>query len=74
MGGKMDLMLDPFCAIKNFGDALKLGWTCDEEKFFWYEDPFKDGGVSAHPHRKLGRLIKTHTASVGAPARPGIAR
>jgi L-alanine-DL-glutamate epimerase-like enolase superfamily enzyme len=53
VGGKMDLMLDPFCAIRTFGDALKLGWACDEYGFFWYEDPFKDGGVSAHAHRKL---------------------
>ncbi|MCX8212950.1 MAG: mandelate racemase, partial [SAR202 cluster bacterium] len=30
VGGKMDLMLDPFCAIKTFGEALKLGWACDE--------------------------------------------
>jgi L-alanine-DL-glutamate epimerase-like enolase superfamily enzyme len=59
VGGKMDLMLDPFCAIKNFGDALKLGLACDDEKFFWYEDPFKDGGVSMHAHRKLRQMIKT---------------
>ncbi len=59
VGGKMDLMLDPFCAIRTFGEALKLGWACDEQKFFWYEDPYKDGGVSAHAHRKLRQLIKT---------------
>ena len=59
VGGKMDLMLDPFCAINTFGDALKLGRACDEYDFFWYEDPFKDGGVSAHAHRKLRQLIKT---------------
>jgi L-alanine-DL-glutamate epimerase-like enolase superfamily enzyme len=59
VGGKMDLMLDPFCAIKTFGDALKLGRACDEYDFFWYEDRFRDGGVSAHAHRKLRQLIKT---------------
>jgi L-alanine-DL-glutamate epimerase-like enolase superfamily enzyme len=59
VGGKMDLMLDPFCALRTFGEALKLGWACDEQRFFWYEDPFKDGGVSAHAHRKLRQLIKT---------------
>ena len=59
VGGKMDLMLDPFCAIETFGDAYKLGRACDEENFFWYEDPFKDGGVSMHAHRKLRQLIKT---------------
>jgi L-alanine-DL-glutamate epimerase-like enolase superfamily enzyme len=59
VGGKMDLMLDPFCAIRTFGDALKLAWACDEYRFLWLEDPFKDGGVSAHAHRKLRQLIKT---------------
>ena len=59
VGGKMDLMLDPFCAINTFANALKLGRACDEEGFFWLEDPFKDGGVSAHAHKKLRQLIKT---------------
>ncbi len=59
VGGRMDLMLDPFCAPKTFGDALKLGWACDEERFFWLEDPYRDGGISAFAHRKLRQLIKT---------------
>ncbi len=59
VGGKMDLMLDPFCTIRTFGEALKLGRACDEYGFFWYEDPFQDGGVSAHAHRKLRQLIRT---------------
>ena len=56
---RMDLMLDPFCAIKTFAEALKLGRACDEFDYFWYEDPFRDGGVSAFAHRKLRQLIKT---------------
>jgi L-alanine-DL-glutamate epimerase-like enolase superfamily enzyme len=59
VGGKMDLMLDPFCAILTFGDAVKLGRACDAYNYYWYEDPFKDGGVSAFAHRKLRELIKT---------------
>jgi L-alanine-DL-glutamate epimerase-like enolase superfamily enzyme len=59
VGGKMDLMLDPYCAVKTFGDALKIGWACDEERFLWWEDPFRDGGVSAFAHRKLRQLVKT---------------
>ena len=59
VGDRMDLMLDPFCAIKTFADALKLGRACDEFDYFWYEDPFRDGGVSAFAHRKLRQLIKT---------------
>ena len=59
VGDKMDLMLDPACEYETFGAALKVGWACDEERFFWYEDPFKDGGISQFAHRKLRQLIKT---------------
>lgn len=59
MAGKMDLMLDPFCAYKTFGDAIKVGRACDEWGYYWYEDPFKDGGVSAFAHRKLREMLKT---------------
>jgi L-alanine-DL-glutamate epimerase-like enolase superfamily enzyme len=59
VGGRMDLMLDPFCAILTFADAVKLGRACDAYNYYWYEDPFKDGGVSAFAHRKLRELIKT---------------
>ena len=59
MAGKMDLMLDPFCAYKTFGDAVKVGRACDEWGYYWYEDPFKDGGVSAFAHRKLREMLKT---------------
>jgi L-alanine-DL-glutamate epimerase-like enolase superfamily enzyme len=59
VGGKMDLMLDPACEYTTFGDALKVGWACDEGRFFWYEDPYRDGGTSQFAHRKLRQLIKT---------------
>lgn len=59
VGGKMDLMLDPICAPRTFGEALKMGRACDEERFFWWEDPFRDGGISAFAHRKLRQLVKT---------------
>ena len=57
--GKLDLLIDPACDIKNFGDALKIGRACDEANFFWLEDPFQDGGVSQFVHRKLRQMIKT---------------
>jgi L-alanine-DL-glutamate epimerase-like enolase superfamily enzyme len=57
--GKLDLLIDPACEIRNFGDALKLGRACDEAKFFWWEDPFQDNGVSQFAHRKLRQLVKT---------------
>lgn len=59
VGGKMDLMLDPACEYITFGDAIKVGWACDEQKFFWYEDPYRDGGISQFAHRKLRQLVKT---------------
>ena len=57
--GKLDLLIDPACELKNFGDALKVGYACDEAGFFWLEDPFLDGGVSQFAHRKLRQMIKT---------------
>jgi len=32
--GTLDLLIDPACEIKNFGDTLKLGLACDEANFF----------------------------------------
>ena len=57
--GRMDLMIDPACEYMTFGDALKVGWACDDERFFWYEDPYRDGGTSQFGHRKLRQLIRT---------------
>ena len=59
VGGKMDLMLDPACELTTFGDAVKVGWACDEAKFFWLEDPYRDGGTSQFAHRKLRQIIRT---------------
>jgi L-alanine-DL-glutamate epimerase-like enolase superfamily enzyme len=59
VGDEMDLMIDPACEYETFADALLVGRACDEAKYFWYEDPFKDGGVSAFAHRKLRQLIRT---------------
>jgi L-alanine-DL-glutamate epimerase-like enolase superfamily enzyme len=55
----MDLMIDPACEYNTFADALKVGRACDAATFFWYEDPFKDAGISAFAHRKLRQLITT---------------
>ncbi len=59
VGDGMDLMIDPACEYETFGDALKVGRACDAAGFFWYEDPFKDGGLSSFAHRKLRQLITT---------------
>jgi len=48
----MDLMLDSVYEYETFGDALKVG-------IFWYEDPYRDIGISQHSHRKLRESIDT---------------
>jgi L-alanine-DL-glutamate epimerase-like enolase superfamily enzyme len=55
----MDLMIDPACEYNSWGDTLKVGRACDEARYFWLEDPYKDGGISAFGHRKLRQIIKT---------------
>ncbi len=59
VGGKMDLMLDPACELNTFADTIKVGRACDDERFYWLEDPYKDGGISQFAHRKLRQLIRT---------------
>jgi L-alanine-DL-glutamate epimerase-like enolase superfamily enzyme len=59
VGDGMDLMLDPACEYNTWADALKVGLACDEARYMWLEDPYKDGGTSAFGHRKLRQFIKT---------------
>ena len=59
VGDEMDLMIDPACEYETFADALKVGRECDEQDFLWYEDPFRDGGISQHAHRKLRQQLDT---------------
>jgi L-alanine-DL-glutamate epimerase-like enolase superfamily enzyme len=56
VGDEMDLMLDPACQYETFADALAVGKACAEEDFYWYEDPYRDAGISQHGHRKLREL------------------
>jgi L-alanine-DL-glutamate epimerase-like enolase superfamily enzyme len=59
VGDEMDLMLDPACQYETFADALTVGRACDQQGFFWYEDPYRDGGISQHSHRKLTQKLST---------------
>ena len=59
VGDKMALMTDPCCIFNTYADALKVGRACDDQNFFWYEDPMKDGGVPFFIYRKLRQAIKT---------------
>ena len=59
VGDDMELMLDPSCAYNTFADAVQVGYACDDARYYWYEDPYKDGGVSQHAHRKLRQILRT---------------
>ncbi len=59
VGSKMGLMLDCACELRTFADALYVGKACDDGDYIWYEDPFRDGGLSAFAHNKLRQMIKT---------------
>ena len=59
VGDRMALMVDPACELRTFADALAVGRACDDAGFFWYEDPFRDSGVSQYAHRKLRQMIRT---------------
>ena len=59
MGGRMDLMIDPACEYETWADALRVGRACDEQRFFWLEDPYKDGGVSIFGNGRLREKITT---------------
>ncbi|MGP4015905.1 enolase C-terminal domain-like protein [Saccharopolyspora sp. 5N708] len=59
VGDEMDLMIDPACEYETFADALRVGKACDQANYFWYEDPYRDGGISSFAHRKLRQLIST---------------
>ena len=59
VGKEMDLMHDPVCEYETFAEALTVGRACDEHEYFWYEDPYRDGGSSQHSHRKLRQSLET---------------
>ena len=71
VGDRMALMLDPACELRTFADALYVGRACDEADYFWYEDPFRDGGVSAFAHRETARDDQDAAAADRARARRG---
>ncbi len=59
VGGKMKIMYDAGCHFNTLADALEVGSICDEYNFYWYEDPYKDGGVSINGNRVLSDNLKT---------------
>ena len=59
VGDEMRLMLDPACQLRTFLDALYVGRACDEAQYFWYEDPYRDSGISAFGQQRLREKLKT---------------
>jgi L-alanine-DL-glutamate epimerase-like enolase superfamily enzyme len=59
VGDGYPLMLDPACELRSWMDALHVGRACDEAGYFWYEDPYRDSGVSAEGHRRLREKLTT---------------
>jgi L-alanine-DL-glutamate epimerase-like enolase superfamily enzyme len=59
VGDEMALMLDPACQLRTFLDALYVGRACDEANYLWYEDPYRDSGVSAIGHQRLREKLRT---------------
>jgi L-alanine-DL-glutamate epimerase-like enolase superfamily enzyme len=59
VGDDMKLMNDPGSTLRSFMDAVEVGRACDDLKFFWYEDPYRDASSSAVAHRRLRDFIKT---------------
>ncbi|MFC4360389.1 enolase C-terminal domain-like protein [Halobium salinum] len=59
VGDDLDLMLDPVCGYGTFAEALAVGRACDECGFYWYEDPYRDAGTSAHGHGALRDRLDT---------------
>ena len=53
VGDKMKIMYDAGCHLNTLADALEVGKVCDEYNFYWYEDPYKDGGVSINGNKAL---------------------
>ena len=59
VGDDMALMIDPACQLRTFNDALYVGRACDEARCFWFEDPYRDSGISAYGHNRLREKITT---------------
>jgi L-alanine-DL-glutamate epimerase-like enolase superfamily enzyme len=59
VGDGYPLMLDPASQLRTWMDALRVGEACDEAKFFWYEDPYRDTGQSVEGHKRLRERLRT---------------
>ncbi len=59
ISGKIKIMYDSACHLSTLSDALEIGKVCDEYNFYWYEDPYKDGGISMNGNEILSKKLST---------------
>ncbi len=59
VGDDMYLMNDPGCQLRTYMDALFVGRACDEADYFWFEDPYRDNGISITGQKRLREQLKT---------------
>jgi L-alanine-DL-glutamate epimerase-like enolase superfamily enzyme len=59
VGDSMEIMVDPGCELRTWADALYVGQACDEAGCFWYEDPYRDSGLSVDGSKRLREKLKT---------------
>ena len=59
VGDRMSLMYDGSSELRTFADAIYVGRACDEGRFLWYEDPYRDAGWSPYAARQLKQHVKT---------------
>jgi L-alanine-DL-glutamate epimerase-like enolase superfamily enzyme len=59
VGDGFPLMLDPACQLRTWMDALNVGRACDDAGFFWFEDPYRDSGISPEGHKRLREKLRT---------------
>lgn len=59
VGDRMAIMYDAGSHLPTLADAIRVGHVCDELGYAWLEDPYNDGGLSIHGHRRLKASVKT---------------
>jgi L-alanine-DL-glutamate epimerase-like enolase superfamily enzyme len=59
VGDDWPLMIDPASQLRTWLDALTVGHACDEAKYVWYEDPYRDTGGAVEGHKRLRERLRT---------------
>ena len=59
VGEGYPLMIDPASQLRTWADALAVGRACDEARYFWYEDAYRDTGGAVEGHKRLRERLAT---------------